>query len=98
MRVAGFGNPALGTFGPTRVFGGDQTDKRHCARGRGEPARIAELRRDREGGEIVDAAETAQALDAWPQGLKVEEGAEILFDVTESSEDFIDGSEIRPVG
>src|SRR5687767_4305563 len=63
MGVAGLGNPTLRALGTTRVFGGYQPDERHGA-GRGaKSTRVAELRRDRQRGQIVDATEAPQALD-----------------------------------
>ena len=80
MGIARFGDAALRALRPARVLGRDETDEGHGAWGGGEASGIAELRRNRERGEIVDAAEAAQPLHTGAQGLEREEGAEILLE------------------
>src|SRR5262249_24901344 len=48
-------------------------------------------------GEIVDAPEAAEALHPGAQRREIEQRAEILLDVMEASEHFVDGAEIRPM-
>ena len=67
-----------------------------CARGRGEAARITEFGGDRQRREIIDAAETAQPLDARPQRLEVEQAAQIVFDRAEPRDGFVDRAQIGP--
>jgi hypothetical protein len=92
--VAGFRDAPLRAFRTARVLGGHQAGERHGARGRGKATRVAEFRGDRERGEIIDAAEAAQPLDARPQGLELEEGPQIRFDVPEAGARFIDRAQI----
>src|SRR4029078_5637886 len=97
MGIPGFGDPTLRAFRAARMFGRDQADKGHGARCRGEATRIPELRGDGERGAIIDAAETAQPLDARPQRLESEQGLKVRFDVTESGEHFIDRAQGGPM-
>ena len=64
MRVASFGDRAARPFGAAGMLGRDEASKGHQARRGREPARVAEFGGNGQGGEIVDAAEAAQALDA----------------------------------
>ena len=64
MGVAGFGDRALRALGAAGVFGRDEADEGHGTRRSGKAAGVAELRGDGERGEIIDAAEAAQPLDA----------------------------------
>src|SRR5688572_31024200 len=95
MRIASFGDAALPPRGAARMLRRDEADVGHQPRGRGKAPRIAEFRRNREGGEVVDAAEAPQPSHPFVQGLEIEEGAEILLDVAEASDDLVDGTEIR---
>jgi hypothetical protein len=88
--------PPCARFVPLECSDGT-TDERHGARGRGKAPGIAELRCDREGGEIIDAAEAAETLDPWAQRLEIEQGTEIRFDVTEAGDHFIDRAPIGPM-
>ena len=63
VRVPGFGDRAAGLACATGMLRRDQADEGHCPGGRGKPARIAQFGRDRQRGQIIDAAETAQPLD-----------------------------------
>jgi hypothetical protein len=58
---------------------------------------FAELGGDGQGGQIVDAAETAKALDAWPQRLEIKERPQVLLDGLEPRDRFIDGAEVGPM-
>jgi hypothetical protein len=64
MRVAGFGDAAARLFRATRIFGRDEAGEGHDARGGRKAAGVAQFRGDGQRGEIVDAAEAAEALDA----------------------------------
>ena len=64
MGIAGFGDRAAHLPGAAGVFGRHQPDEAHHARGGGKAARIAEFGGDGQRGEVVDAAETAQAFNA----------------------------------
>ena len=64
----------------------------------GKAAGVAEFGGDGEGGEIVDAAETAQAFDAGAQRLDGEQIAELGFDGLEPADGFVDGADVSPVG
>jgi hypothetical protein len=68
MRVARFGDAALRPSGAARVLGQDQADERHGTGRRSEATRVAQLRGDRERGQIIDPAEAAQALDTRTWG------------------------------
>jgi hypothetical protein len=98
VRVAGLGDAALDPSCAARVLGRNEAHVRHHARRSRKAPGIAELSRDRQGREIVDAAEAAQALDARPQRLEIEQRAEILLDGAEPRDDFVDRAEIRPRG
>ena len=65
---------------------------------RSRSAGIAELGGDREGGQVVDAAEAAQAFHARAQRLEVEQGAQILLDGAQPRDGFIDRAEIGAMG
>jgi hypothetical protein len=97
MRVAGFGDATLRAFRPARVLRGDEADESHRRGGGGKATRVAQLRRDREGGEVVDAAEAPEPRDPWTQRLKIEQRTEIRFDVTEAGNHFIDRAQIGPM-
>jgi hypothetical protein len=71
--IAGFGNCAARLLRPAGMLRGHQADEGHEARGRGKATRVPQFGGDREGGEIVDAAETAEALDPGLQRLDRQE-------------------------
>jgi hypothetical protein len=73
----------------------DQADKGHEARGGREAARIPEFGGDRQRGQVIDAAEAAQPLDARPQRLQVEQAAQVLLDGLQARDGFVDGPQIR---
>lgn len=62
------------------MLGRGEPDEGHRARRAGKSASVTELGGDGERRQIVDAADAAQPLDAWPERLEVEQGAEIVFD------------------
>ena len=97
VSVAGLGDAALGAFRATRMFGRNEADKRHGARRGGEATRVAELRGNRERGEVVDAAKAAEALHPGAERLEIEEGLQLGLDVAESAQHLIDRSQVRPV-
>ncbi len=70
--IARFGDGTAGLLRAAGMLGRHETDEGHGTGRRGKPTRIAEFGRDRERGQIVDAAEAAQALDAWAQRLEIE--------------------------
>ena len=80
MGIAGFGDRAARLFGAARMLRRHEADKGHRPRGGREPPRVAEFGGDGQRGEIVDAAETAQALDAGPQRLQREQVPQIGID------------------
>ena len=80
MGVAGCGDGAPRLFGAARVFGRHEAGKRHDPWGRREAAGVAEFGRNGERGEIVDAAEAAQALDAGAERLEGEQIAQLDID------------------
>ena len=98
MRIAGFGDVAAGAGGAAGVLRGDEAGEGHDPGGGGEAARIAKFGGDGERGQIVDAAEAAQALDARPQRVDGEEVAQLRIDGLESCDAFIDGAYIGAVG
>ena len=98
MGIAGFRDPALRPFRAARVLGGHQADERHGARGGGETTGVAEFGGDRERGQVIDAAEAAQALHAGAQGLEVQERTALGFDVPEPGEYFIDRTQVGVMG
>lgn len=83
MRIAGLRDTSLRPLRPTGVFRGDQADIGHQTTGGRKPSRVTQFGRDGQRGEVVDAAEAAEALDAWPEGLEDEEVAQLDFDVTQ---------------
>src|SRR6187549_1076993 len=86
MRIAGFGDGTVGAFRAARMLRGDEAHEGH-GRGRAaKAARIAELGGDRQRGEIVDAAEAAQALDPGSQRLEIEQRAEVVLDRAETGD------------
>jgi hypothetical protein len=98
MGVAGFGDRAARLFGAARVFGGHEAGKRPHPWRRGEAAGVAEFGGDGEGGEIVDAAETAQALDACAERLDGEQIAEVGIDGLQPAEGFGDRTDVGAMG
>src|SRR6266566_3584743 len=98
MRIAGLGDRAADGSGAARVFGRNQTHEGHGAGRRGKAARVAKLRSDRERGEIVDAAEAAQAFDPVAQRVDGEKLAQLEIDGVESGDAFIDGTYVGPMG
>ena len=98
MRIAGFGDVAAGLFRAAGVFGRDEAGKGHHARGGWKAAGVAEFGRDGERGEIVDAAEAAQALDAGAQRFEREEVAEFGVDGVEPADSFVDRADVGAVG
>ena len=95
VRIAGFGDGAAGLLGATRMLRGDEADEGHRTRRGGKSARVAELGGDGQRGEIVDAAEAAQPLDARAERLQVEQAAQVLLDGAETRDGFLDGAQIR---
>src|SRR5688572_12019866 len=98
VRVSGFGDVAARLLAATRVLRGDQARVRHDARGRGEAARVSQLGGDGERGEIVDAAKTAEPLDARAEGLDGQQIAQFGIHRLEPADRFINGTDIGPVG
>ena len=70
----------------------------HRAWRRRETARVPEFCRNGQRGEIIHAAEAPQASDARAQRLKIQQAAQIRFDVTEASQRFIHRAQVRGVG
>ena len=96
--IAGFGDVATRPGGATRVLGRDEAGEGHDPRRRGKPAGIAEFGGDRQGREIVDAAETPEPLDARSQRLDRQQVAQFGIDRLEAADRFIDGADIGAVG
>ena len=94
MAVAGFGDRAARLFGAARVFGWDQAGKRHHARRRRKAARVAQFGGDGQRGEVVDAAEAAQAFHTPAQRLQREELTQVRVDGLEARKRIVDGTDI----
>src|ERR1044071_10364439 len=98
MRVAGFGDRAARCLRPARVLGRNQADEGHEARCGGKTTGVAELRGDSERREIVNATETSEPLNAWAQGLEIEERPQVLLDGLQPRHRFVDRAELGVVG
>jgi len=98
MRISCFRDPAAGLFGSTGILRWDQAGKGHHSGGGGEAPRVAQFGRDRECGEIVNAAEAAEPFDAGAERLDREEVTEFGIDRVESPDGFIDRSQVRAMG
>jgi len=61
MGAARFGDAAVRTFRAARVLGRDQAHVGHETRRDRNPTRVAELRRNGEGGQVVDATKAARS-------------------------------------
>jgi hypothetical protein len=70
----------------------------HGARRGGKASGVAEFGGDGERGEIIDAAETAQALHTRAQRVEIEQGTQVLFDGPEPGDDFVHGPQIGAMG
>ena len=64
VSIAGLGNRSARLLRAAGMLRGDPPDKRHRLRRTAEAARVAELGGDGQRGQIIDAAEAAQSLDA----------------------------------
>ena len=84
-------------FGATGVLGRNEAGEGHETRCIREAAGVAEFGGDREGGEIVDAAETAQPLDPRAQGLDGQQIPEFELDGVQTGDGFINGSHVGPM-
>ena len=98
MRVAGFGDRALDTFGAAGVLRGNEAHKGHRTRGIRKAVRITQFGGNREGGQVIHAAEAAEPLDAGSERREREEFAELEIDRPELRDAFVDGADIGAVG
>ena len=98
MCIPRFRDPAAGLFRPTGILRRDKAGKRHDAGGGGKAPCIAQFGRDGQGGEIVNAAEAAEAFDAGAQRLDGEEVAELGIHRLQSPDGFIDRPHVRAMG
>jgi hypothetical protein len=78
MGIPGFGDRAARLFRSAGMLGRHEADKRHRPRGGPEPTGVPEFSGDGQRREIVDATETAQALDARPQRLEGQQRPELV--------------------
>ena len=83
---------------PLEYSDGTRPVKAMTLRRGGKAARVAEFGGDGERGEIVDAAEAAQALDAGPQRLERQQVAQFGVDGLEPGDGFVDGADVGAVG
>jgi hypothetical protein len=94
MSVARFGDAAAHAGRPAGMLGRDEAGKGHQPRRRRESACVPELRRDGEGSEIIDAAETSQSSDARAERLERQEIPELRIDGLKSGPRFLDGARV----
>jgi len=87
----------MGLLGAAGMLGRDQPDKGYETRGGREAGRVAQLGRDGERRQVVDAAEAAQPPGASAQGLEIQQGAQVLLDGPQPRDGFIDRAQVRPV-
>src|SRR6185436_8737706 len=88
MRIAGFGDRATDRSRAAGVLGWNETHEGHDARRGGKAAGVAEFGSDGKCGELVDAAEAAQALDAGAQRFDGEEVAQFEVNGLEAGDAF----------
>ncbi len=98
MGIARLRDGAAGLLASARVLGRNQTHKRHHTGSRREAPRVTQLGGDRKRRQIIDAAETPQPLDARLQGLHRQQSSQVVLYRSQSTQRFIDGAEIRPMG
>jgi hypothetical protein len=80
MRIARFGDRAAGLFGAAGTFGRDEAGTGHHARRGWKTARVTEFGSDGEGGEVIDAAEAAQAFAPGAKRFDGEEVTQFIVD------------------
>jgi len=94
MRIPDFGDRPANAFGAGGIFRRHEPHEAHQTGGGWESTWVAELGGDGQRGEIIDAAEAAQAFDAGAERLEREKLPQFEIHRLQSRDSFIHGADV----